>query len=205
MLPSGDYALKRRGGNVVRLLSWREVMPVTRRPSFRLWHKAAAVPNLNSKPLMPSGPSFHGLFGHTLNKIVEFQWKLLRNCILMLVVFVGIGSTFVILKEISLNYRFDSGHDSIILMHSQSTSIESHYLPLCNGIINFCRPWQNWAAAMECRKIHVVVFPTSLALHSTCDLTSCLVSVCTAWWNCAGGRTFLVPNMANPDRIWSKP
>jgi hypothetical protein len=58
---------------------------------------------------------------------------------------------------------------------------------------------------MECRKTHVVVFPTSLALHSTCDLTSCLVSVCIAWWNCAGGCTFLVPNMANPDRIWSKP
>jgi hypothetical protein len=30
---------------------------------------------------------------------------------------------------------------------------------------------------MECRKTHVVVFPTSLALHSTGDLTSCLVSV----------------------------
>jgi hypothetical protein len=154
---------------------------------------------------MPSGPSFHGLFGHTLNKIVEFQWELLWNCKLMLVVFVGIGSTFVILKEISLNYWFDSGHDSIILMHSQSTSIQSHYLPLCNGITNFCRPCQNWAATMECRKTHVVVFPTSLALHSTPELTSCLVSVCTAWWDCAGGRTFLVWNMANPDRIWSKP
>ncbi|KAH9530419.1 hypothetical protein CY35_U000100 [Sphagnum magellanicum] len=42
MLPSGDYPLKSRGGNVVRLLAWREVTPVTRRPLRRLWHKAAA-------------------------------------------------------------------------------------------------------------------------------------------------------------------
>ncbi|CAM6003226.1 unnamed protein product, partial [Sphagnum balticum] len=35
-------ARKRTGGNVVRLLAWREVTPVTRRPLRRLWHKAAA-------------------------------------------------------------------------------------------------------------------------------------------------------------------
>jgi hypothetical protein len=29
--------------------------------------------DLNSKPLMPSGTSFHGLFGHTLNKICLSQ------------------------------------------------------------------------------------------------------------------------------------
>ncbi|CAM6021622.1 unnamed protein product [Sphagnum balticum] len=72
MLPSGDYALKRRG-NVVRLLSWREVTPVTRRPSYRLWHKAAAVPNLNSKPLMPSGPSFHDSLRHCTAKYCTLE------------------------------------------------------------------------------------------------------------------------------------
>jgi hypothetical protein len=163
MLPSGDYALKRRGGNVVRLLSWREVTPVTRRPSFRLWHKAVAWSSCCTQSQLEATDAKRAL-------ISWFVWTHLKqdsgvpmwNCKLMLVVFVGIGSAFVILKEISLNYRFDSGHDSIILMHSQSTSIQSHYLPLCNGITNFCRPWQNWAAAMECRKTHVVVFPPPL-------------------------------------------
>ncbi len=85
--------------------------------------------------------------------------------------------------------------------HQQSVMSSSSVL-----INNFCMPYQgHWAAAMECKKTHVDVCPTSRALCFTCTLTSCFVPVCTAWCHCTGGCTFLVLNMANSVRIWSKP